>query len=72
MAATQKMNFMTLASYSLFQTVLARTYRFATIQNITEDRRRRQTTDRRQMTHCAKGTTDSTVGQKWAVLISGP
>jgi len=31
------------------------TYRFATIQNVT---------DRRQTTHCTKGLTDSTVGQK--------
>jgi len=41
-------------SYSLLQTVLARTYRFATIQNVTD----------RQTTQCTKGATDSTVGQK--------
>jgi len=35
MAATQKINFLTLVSYSLLKTVLARTYRFATIQNVT-------------------------------------
>ena len=35
-------------------------YSFATIQNVTD---RRQTTDR-QTTHRAKGTTNSTVGQK--------
>jgi len=39
---------------------LARTHRFATIQNVTD----RQTTDRRQTTHCTIGSTDSTVGQK--------
>jgi len=55
MAATQNINFLTLVSYSLLQTVLAKTYRFATIQNVTDDR---------QMTHCAKGVTDSAVGQK--------
>jgi len=53
MAATQKINFLTLVSYSLFQTVLAGTYRFATIQNVTD----------RQTTQCTKGATDSTVGQ---------
>jgi len=37
----------------------ARTYCFATIQNVTD---RRQTTDR-QTTQCTKGLTDSTVGQ---------
>ena len=56
MAATQKMNFLTLVSYSLLQTLVARTHHFATIQNVTDDRR--------QTTHCTKGTTDSTVGQK--------
>ena len=35
----------------------ARTYRFATIQNVTD----RRQTDRRQ---CTKGSTNSTVGQK--------
>ena len=43
MAATHKINFLTLVSYSLLQTVFS--YRFATIQNVTD---RRQTTDRRQ------------------------
>ena len=42
---------------------LARTYRLATIQNVTDDRQT-TTVDRRQTTLCAKGTTDSTVGQK--------
>ena len=56
---------LTLVSYSLLQTVLARTYRFATIQNVTDDRvtdNRRQTN--RQTTRCTKGATDSMVGQK--------
>ena len=50
----------------LFRQFLARTHRFATIQNVTD----RQTTDRRQMTHRAKGSTDSTVGQKptWILM----
>jgi len=39
---------------------LARTHRFATIQNVTDDRQ----TDRRQTTYCTIGSTDSTVGQK--------
>jgi len=65
MAATQKMNFLTLVSYSLLQTLFARTYRFATIQNVTDDDR--QTTDR-QTTHRAKGTTD-TVGQKPGIPV---
>jgi len=42
-----------------FSHFFARTYRFATIQNVTD-----RQTDRRQTTHRAKGTTDSTVGQK--------
>ena len=42
-----------------FRHFFARTYRFATIQNITD---RRQTD--RQTTHRAKGTTDGMVGQK--------
>jgi len=41
-----------------FRQFSARTYRFATIQNITD----RQTD--RQTTQCAKGATYSTVGQK--------
>ena len=56
-------NFLTLVSYSLLQTVLANMYRFATIQNVTDNR---QTTDRqtdRQTTQCAKGMTNSTSGQ---------
>jgi len=60
MAATPKINFLTLVSYLLLQTVLAKMYRFATIQNVTDDDR--QTPDR-QTTQCAKGATDSTVGQ---------
>ena len=47
MAATQKFDFLTLVSYSLLQTVLAKTYRFATIQNVTDRDTDRQTTDRR-------------------------
>jgi len=40
MAVTQKINFLTLVSYSLLQTVfLAKTYRFATLQNYTDNRR---------------------------------
>jgi len=38
MAANQKINFMTLVSYSFLQFVLANTYYFATIQNVTDDR----------------------------------
>ena len=57
MAATQKINFLTLVSYSVLQTVfLAKTYHFTTIQNVTD----RKTGDR-QTTQCAKGSTDSTV-----------
>ena len=47
MASTQKINFLTLVSYSLhrsFRQFLARTYRFATIQNVTDDDR--QTDDK--------------------------
>jgi len=48
---------------------LARTHRFATIQNVTDDDR--QTTDRRrQTTHCTIGSTDSTVGQKVLELFA--
>ena len=47
-----------------FRHFLARTHRFATIQNVTD----RQTTDDRQTdrqtTYCTIGSTDSTVGQK--------
>jgi len=45
---------------------LARTHRFATIQNVTDGR----TTDDRQTRHCSIGSTDSTVGQKhkWTQL----
>ena len=42
-----------------FRLFFARTYRFATIKNVTDDRQ----TDR-QTTHCTIGSTDSTVGQK--------
>jgi len=42
-----------------FRQFFARTYCFATIQNVTD---RRQTD--RQTTQCTKGSTDSTVGQK--------
>ena len=44
MVATEKMNFLTLVSYSFLQTLLARMHRFATIQNVTD---RRRQTDRR-------------------------
>jgi len=54
MAATQKINYLTLISYSLLQ-FFASTCRFATIQNVTDDR---------ETTQCTKGATDSTVGQK--------
>jgi len=43
-----------------FRQFLARTHRFATIQNVID----RRQTDRRQTTHCTKGSTDSTVGQQ--------
>jgi len=65
MAATQKINFLTLVSYSLDIQFLARTYRFATIQNVTD---RRQTD--RQTTQCTKGSADSTVGQKTLKTIA--
>ena len=42
-----------------FRQFLAKTYRFARIQNVTDDRQ----TDR-QTTCCSKGATDSMVGQK--------
>jgi len=42
---------------TLSLTLVARTHRFATVQNVTDDRDR-------QTTQCAKGATDSTVGQK--------
>ena len=42
----------------------SRMHRFARIQNVTDDRQ----TDR-QTTQCAKGATDSTVGQKIDMLI---
>jgi len=42
---------------------LAKTYRFATIQNVRDDRQTLTDIDRRT-TKCAKGATDSTVGQK--------
>jgi len=44
MAATQKINFLTLFPIHSFRQFLARTYRFATIQNDTDNRR--QTDDR--------------------------
>jgi len=43
------------------------THRFATIQNVTDDRQ----TDRRQTTHGTKGSTDSTVGQKIQKYVIG-
>ena len=60
MTATPKINFLTLVSYSLLQTGLAKTYRFATNPQYKTS----QTTDDRQTTQCTKGSTDSTVGQK--------
>ena len=57
MAAIQKNQLFDPGSYSLLQTVLANTYRFATIENVTDNR---QTPDRqtnRQMKQCAKGIT---------------
>jgi len=56
MAATPKINFLTLVSYSLLQTVLAKTYRFNTIQNVTDDR---QTTDRLKLLLVSILTTQS-------------
>jgi len=44
MATIQKINILALVSFSLLQTVLVRTYRFATIQSVTDDS---QTDDRR-------------------------
>ena len=56
MAATQKMNFLTLVSYSLLQTLsLGRT--------VLTQYKTSQTTDR-QRTQCTIGSTDSMVGQK--------
>jgi len=52
----KKINFLTLASYSLLQTVFCH-----------NTKRHRRQTDRqtdRQTTHSTKGATDSTVGQK--------
>ena len=60
MAATQKINFFTLFPIHSFRQFFARTYHFATIQNVTD---RRQTHDR-QTTQCTKSSTDSTMGQK--------
>jgi len=65
MAATKKWTFWPWFPIHSFRHFLARTHRFATIQNVTD---RQQTTDRqtdrRQTTHCTIGSTDSTVGQK--------
>jgi len=58
MAATPKSTFWPWFPIHFFRQFLAMTYRFATIQ-----KRDRQTDDR-QTTQCAKGSTDSTVGQK--------
>ena len=61
----KKINVLAMVSCSLFQTVLARMYRFDTIQNVTD----------RQTTQCTKGVTDSMVDQKlledsiWLLLI---
>jgi len=46
MAATPKIHFLTLVSYSLLQTVFSSTYRFTTIQNVTDRQTARETTDR--------------------------
>jgi len=59
MAVTQKINFLTLVSYSLLQTVFSWDVPF---RHNMPTKRHRQTTDR-QTTQCAKGATDSTVGQ---------
>jgi len=40
-------------------------HRFARIQNVTDDRRQTDRQTDRQTTQCAKGATDSTVGQKF-------
>jgi len=65
MVATPKMNFLTLftpsETFSLGRTVLPQ---YKTLQTD------RQTDDRRQTTHCTKGSTDSTVGQKLHVRTS--
>ena len=53
---SKKINFLTMVSYLLLQTVLANAYHFATIQNVTHNR---QTTDRQ-----ADRQTDDTVCQR--------
>ena len=59
MAATQKINFLTLVSYSLLQTLFRQDVQFRH-----NTKRYRRQTDDRQTRHCTKGSTDSTVGQK--------
>ena len=51
----KKINFLTQFPIRSFRQFLAKTYRFTTIQNVTDDR---------QTTQCPKGATYSTVGQK--------
>jgi len=62
MAATQKINFLTWFPICSFRQFLAKTYRFTTIQNVTDRQTDRQTTDRRHSV--PKAQPDSTVGQK--------
>jgi len=64
MAATQKSTSWPWFPIHSFRQFFARTYRFGTIQNVTDDRW--------QTTQCTKGTTDSTVGQKsrvWVLVV---
>ena len=56
----KKINLLALVSYSLLQTVFSKDVRLATNKTSQTDRQ----TDDRQTTHCTKGATDSTVGQK--------
>jgi len=60
MAATQKINFLPWFPIRSFREFLAKTYSFAKIQNFTDDRK---------TTQCAKGATDSTVGQKSVIQV---
>ena len=59
MAVTQKINFLTLVSYSLLQTLFRLDIPFCH-----NTKRHRETTDDRQMTQCTKGSTKSMVGQQ--------
>ena len=62
MAVTQKINFLSRFPIRSFRQFLAKTHCFAITQSVTD----RQTDDR-QITQCAKGATDTTVGQKSSV-----